>query len=122
MSLKQVITEKVLQLLPENDRPTLDEALHSWWMNFREGGGMRLTNAGFMALSASDLETYNFEIPSGFVLSSPRHLLTLDKKLDCPYFIKLGKKSQIVLFGSRQAMMLAMYGDLPKWFGFLDRT
>ena len=118
---KQSITEYILAGLPEEDRPTYDEACKSWWMNFREGGGMRLTTAGYMALSTGDFETYSFAVPTKLVAIA-RHLLILDKKLDCPYYIKIGKNPQIVLFGSKQAVMLAMYGDLEKWLKFLNRT
>jgi hypothetical protein len=118
---KEEITQKILQGLPEDDRPTYDEACKSWWMNFREGGGFRLTNAGYMAIGTCDLETYSFNAPTNLVAIA-RHLLTLDKKLDCPYYIKIGKSPQIILFGSKQAVMLAMYGDLNKWMNFLNRT
>ena len=121
MLTKQSITQQILTGLPEDDRPTLEEALQSWWMNFRDGGGLRLTNAGFMAFGTCDLETYSFAVPTNLVAIA-RHLLILDKKLDCPYYIKIGKNPQIVLFGSRQAVMLAMYGDLEKWMTFLNRT
>ena len=121
MLTKQQITQQILTGLPEEDRPTYDEACKSWWMNFRDGGGFRLTNAGYMALSTWDFETYSFDVPTNIVAIA-RHLLTLDKKLDCPYYIKIGKNPQIVLFGSRQAVMLAMYGDLEKWMLFLNRT
>ena len=121
MITKEEITQKILQGLPEDDRPTYEEACKSWWMNFREGGGFRLTNAGYMALSTWEFETYSFAVPPNLV-AKPWHLLTLDKKLDCPYYLKISKNPQIVLFGSRQAMMLAMYGDLEKWMTFLNRT
>ena len=121
MTTRQQYTERLLESLPENDRPTLEEALQSWWMNFRDGGGLRLTNAGFMAFGTCDLKTYSFDVPPNLPAVA-RHLLTLDKKLDCPYYIKIGKNPQIVLFGSQQAMMLAMYGDLEKWMTFLNRT
>ena len=121
MLTKQQITQQILTGLPEDDRPTYDEACKSWWMNFREGGGFRLTNAGYMALSTWEFETYSFAVPTNIVAIA-RHLLTLDKKLDCPYYIKIGKNPQIVLFGSRQAVMLAMYNDLEKWLTFLNRT
>jgi hypothetical protein len=121
MLTKQQITEYILAGLPEDDRLTYDEACKAWWMNFRDGGGFRLTNAGFMAIGTCDLETYWFAVPTN-LSAIARHLLILDKKLDCPYYIKIGKKPQIVLFGSKQAMMLAMYGDLEKWLTFLSRT
>ena len=121
MNVKQQYTEQLLESLPEDDRPTLEEALHAWWMNFRDGGGMRLTNAGYMTFGTCDLETYSFDVPPNLV-AKPSYLLTLDKKLDCPYYIKIGKRPQIILFGSKQAVMLAMYGDLNKWVNFLNRT
>jgi hypothetical protein len=46
----------------------------------------------------------------------------LDKKLQCPYFIKLGKNPQLTLFGGEQATMLALYGDLEKFLKYLNRT
>jgi hypothetical protein len=118
MPSKQYLTQQILNQLPEDDRPTLDQALHDWWMNFREGGGMRLTNDGYMVFGTCDLETYSFDAPPNLV-AKLGHLLTLDKKLDCPYYIKIGKRPQIVLFGSKQAVMLAMYGDLEKWLKYL---
>ena len=121
MLTKLQITEHILAGLPEDDRPTYDEACKAWWMNFRDGGGFRLTNAGYMAIGTCDLETYSFDSPTSLVAIA-RHLLTLDKKLDCPYYLKIGKRPQIVLFGSKQAVMLAMYGDLEKWLTFLNRT
>lgn len=121
MNSKLAITEKLLAELPESQRPHLYQAMHSWWMNFRDGGGMRLTTAGFEVFNASNFETYAFDASPALV-TKPRHLLTLDKKLDCPYYIKIGNTPRIVLFGSQQAMMLAMYGDLEKWIDFLTRT
>ena len=121
MISKQEITTRILAGLPEEDRPTYEEACKSWWMNFREGGGFRLTNAGYTAIGTCDLETYSFAVPTNIVAIA-RHLLILDKKLDCPYYIKIGKNPQIVLFGSQQAMMLAMYNDLEKWLKYLTRT
>lgn len=107
--------------LPEDHRLTYDQAYKSWWMNFRDGGGMRLTNAGFAVFESCDLETYSFAVPTNLVAIA-KHLLILDKKLDCPYYIKIGKKPQIVLFGNKQAVMLAMYNNLEKWLMFLTRT
>lgn len=118
---KQTITQRILDGLPEDDRPKFDDALQSWWMNFREGGGMRLTQHGFTAISTFDIETYTFDVPPALP-TRPGQLLILDRKLDCPYFIKLGKKPQLIVFGSQQATMLALYGDLEKFLQYLGRT
>jgi hypothetical protein len=44
----------------------------------------------------------------------------LDKKLTCPYFIFLGKKPKLVLFGSKESMMLMLYGDVDKFLHSLS--
>ena len=121
MNIKQGITVTVLNVLSLEDRPTLEQALQTWWMNFRADGGMRLTNAGYTAFSQCEIDCYEFDVPPS-VAVLPRHLLTLDKKLNCPYYIKIGKTPKLILFGSKQAMMLAMYGDIDKFLSYLKRT
>jgi hypothetical protein len=64
-----------------------------------------------------DLETYSMEIDWGtFDLIT---VLKLDRRLQMPYYIEVKKKIPInvVFFGSREAMMAKLYGDLNK---FLD--
>lgn len=122
MITKQQYTEKLLDALPQEERVSLDQACKIWWTDFRDDGGMRLTQQGYDAFTiAWDLETYIFKIPPGLP-ARPGQLLTLKKKLNCPYFIKLGKKPELVLFDSKQATMLALYGDLEKFLLYLDRT
>jgi hypothetical protein len=120
MLSKQDITRKILEGLPEDDRPSYEDACHAWWMNFRDGGGMRLTPTGYLAISTFDIESFTFDVPPGLP-AKPGQLLTLDRKLDCPYFIKLSKQPQLVVFGSQQATMLALYGDLEKFLNYLKR-
>jgi len=116
---KSQITQRVLELLPPENCIDFDHACHSWWMDFRPQGGMRLTQAGFDVLTTvGQFETHCFSIPPAV---PGWHLITLNRKLDCPYFIKSGKKPQLFVFGSEQAMMLALYGDLNKWLDFLKR-
>jgi len=118
---KSALTQQILQGLPQDDCPVFDQAFASWWMDSREGKGMRLTTAGYQAIAIFDIEMYVFDIPVGMALL-PRHLLLLDRKLDCPYYLKTGKKSQITLFGSEQALMMTMYGDLNRFMRYLERT
>ena len=121
MLSKDSITRKILEGLPDNDRPTFEEACQSWWMNFRDDGGMRLTQTGYLAISTLDIQHYTFDVPPSLP-ALPGQLLTLDRKLDCPYFIRLGKKPQLIVFGSQQATMMALYGDLVKFLKYLNRT
>jgi hypothetical protein len=51
----------------------------------------------------------------------PGRLLTLDRKLTCPYYISLGKKPKLLLFGSREATMYSLYGDIDKFIKGIAR-
>jgi hypothetical protein len=45
------------------------------------------------------------------------HVLALDRKLQMPYYI-VGKKKipvDLVMFGSKEAMLVNLYGDLDKF-------
>ena len=119
---KAEITRRVLELLPESDRPSYDDARQWWWQDPREDSGLRLTLAGFDVLATiNEFETHCFDIPPA-TPAKPSQLITLNRKLDCPYFIKLGKKPQLYVFGSQQAVMLAMYGDFLKFIKYLERS
>jgi hypothetical protein len=121
MRSKSQITQRVIELFPPEDRPEFDDAYHRWWMDFRAQGGMRLTGTGFDVLSTvGEFQTHCFAVPPSMP-ARPQQLITLNRKLDCPYFIQLGKKPQLFVLGSEQAMMLALYGDLNKWIEFLNR-
>jgi hypothetical protein len=118
---KVQLTQQILQGLPSDDCPAFDEAYAAWWIDSRAVGGMRLTTAGYQAIATFDIKLYVFDISAGMALL-PRHLLLLDRKLDCPYYLKTGKKPQITLFGSEQALMLTMYGDFDRFMRYLERT
>lgn len=118
---KHQLTKKILQDLPPDDCPEFDEAFAAWWTDSRDGSGQRLTTAGYDAMITFDIEMYVFDIPPHMPLL-PRHLLLMDRKLDCPYYLKTGKKPQITLFGSEQALMMTMYGDINRFMRYLERT
>lgn len=118
---KHQLTRQIIHQLPPDECLVFEEAFAAWWMDSRDGGGMRLTTAGYQAITTIDIAMYVFDISADQVML-PRHLLLLDRKLDCPYYLKTGKKPQITLFGSDQALMLIMYGDLNKFLRYLERT
>ena len=122
MRNKQAITEALIQQYPAAQRPTFDQAFAAWWQDSREGKGMRLTTAGYQAITTLDIAMYVFDTPLAIPALLPGHLLLLDRKLDCPYYLKTGKKPQITLFGSEQALMLTMYGDFDRFMRYLART
>jgi hypothetical protein len=119
MPSKQQITQQLLNQLPTDDRLDLEHALKTWWQDPRDDGGLRLSLFGFDVFKFLEIKPYGFEFSRAL---SPSVLMTLSRKLDCPYYIKGGKTSKLVLFGSEQSVMYAMYGDLEKFLRYLDRT
>ncbi len=119
---KQQLTQQILVQLPEDDRPSFDQAMKTWWQDIRDdNGGLRLSLSGYDAFNFLNIDRHEFDVPAS-TPALPRQLIILNKKLDCPYYLKLGKKPRLIIFGSKQAVMYAMYGDLEKFLRYLDRT
>lgn len=114
---KRQLTEQLIRLLPDNQQITVDLAINSWWFNLRKNGGMRLTSAGYQALKTNlQLENYEYEIDDPHTVTQ-RLILKLDRKMQMPYYIHATKgiPKKIVFFGSREAMLARLYGDLDKF-------
>lgn len=80
---------------------------------------MRLTKSGYDAfVDELDIECYEFTIPAKTNFNQ-RTILALDRRLQMPYYIKTNKHrvDKLVFFGSREAVLANLYGDLEK---FLD--
>ena len=118
MSNKQQLTQQLLNQLPVDDRLSLEIALKSWWQDSRDDGGLRLSISGYDAFKFLSIEQYKFDFTK---VLSPSLLMTLNRKLDCPYYLKAGKTPKLIIFGSQQAIMYAMYGDLEKFLHYLER-
>ena len=113
------LTRQLLNQLPADDRLGIELALKSWWQDPRDDGGLRLSLLGYDVFKFLAIEQYEFDFTKALSLSL---LMTLNRKLDCPYYIKGGKTSRLILFGSKQSMMYAMYGDMEKFLRYLERT
>ena len=118
---KQQLTQQLLNQLPADDRLGVELALKSWWQDPRDDGGLRLSISGYDVFKFLSIEQYEFEFDFTIVLS-PSLLMILNRKLDCPYYLKGGKNARLILFGSQAAMMYAMYGDMEKFLRYLERT
>lgn len=114
-SSKYSFTQQIITLLTEK-KIDPEQGLKSWWMTPSSKSGMRLTADGFEIFCRYQ-EFHTFETDD--CLNKPRNLILLDRKMDCPYFIKRKSSHKFVLFifGSQQAMMATLYGDIQK---FLD--
>lgn len=111
---KNEITDRVYSLLPD---PTCsrEQALLFWWVNIRSRGGMRLTPAGFCAFKEVELESWSIDIDRDEF--TKRFIVDLDRRLTCPYFIF---RNKIHLFGSQQAVMALLHGNMTRYLGSLQ--
>lgn len=116
---KRKLTETLVQQLDPDWGITVKKAMHTWWFNLRSSGGMRLTTAGYRAFTEElDLEHYSYNISDPTSINQ-QMILAMDRKLQMPYYIHAvkGIPKKIVFFGSREAMVTNLYGNLQQ---FLD--
>lgn len=104
--------------MSQSDIWTVQDAMENWWQS--PNGGWRLTYDGFKAFEQYGLEHWDFETPVA-IQATAGILLTLDRKLAAPYYIKLGKKSMLCFFDSREATMFALYNDVRRFVANLQR-
>ena len=115
---KLTLTRELITRYP--DAPPLDEAMRSWWQNIQEDGGLRLTYEGFYVFeNLLELSSYSFELPEK--LLTPKNLLALDRNMTCPYYMVNNRKlNKLVMFGSREAMMAVLHGDMQRFITSLN--
>ena len=113
---KLKLTEALVAELPEDFAEPVEVAVRTWWSNIRRTGGMRLTDHGFYVLDrVLGLAHYGIDIKS--TTATQRIVLTLDRKLQTPYYIEIDKRIpvRVHMFGSKEAMTAQLYGDLEKF-------
>ncbi len=113
---KLKLTQAVVDELPDGHDMDVNVAMKTWWYNIRSGGGLRLTELGYFTFKkVLNLESYSVEIN----LDTFDHMtvLNLDRRLQMPYYIEVKKKipTNVIFFGSREAMLARLYGDLDKF-------
>lgn len=115
---KLALTQELITRYP--DAPSLDEAMVTWWQNIRDDGGLRLTYQGFYVFeNLLELESYLFELPEK--LLTPGNLIALDRRMTCPYYMVNNRKfNKLVMFGSREAMMAVLHGDMQRFIKSLS--
>ena len=111
---KHKITKRLIELLPEDHRLSIEEALVLWYTNIRNNGGFRLTQNGFQAMKILGLESWSVPLNDIKITMDKNLLLALDRKLTWPYFIDY-KKKEIIFYSSREAVMATMYGSIKNW-------
>jgi len=112
---KHHLTQALVKELPEHLGITMDDALATWWANLRSSGGLRLTDRGYEVFCEHlNLEHHRYALPESFSLS---HVMSLDRKLQMPYYIEVKKKIPVtlIMFGSKEAMLINLYGNLDNF-------
>lgn len=96
---------------------TVEQARTAWWYNFRETGGMRLTQQGYRVFVKDlEIEYYDFAVPASTKFSAST-VLALDRKLQMPYYIHSNRQrvTQLTFFSSREAVLANLYNDLEQF-------
>ena len=111
---KHKLTKRLIELLPEDHRISIEEAMVLWYTNIRNNGGFRLTQNGLQAMKILGLESWSVPLNDIKITMDKNLLLSLDRKLTWPYFIDY-KKKEIIFYSSREAVMATMYGSIKNW-------
>lgn len=117
---KQTVTRAVLEICEGTHKPTVDDAMLSWWKNPDPAAGMRLSAEGFFVFGLAEIESYQFRVPPG-IHAKAATLLTLDRRMTCPYYLTQGKAPEIYIYGGQEATMFALYGDVEKFLRAIAR-
>jgi len=115
---KLQLTAELIHHYP--DAPTVDDAMRSWWQNIRDDGGLRLTYEGFYVFeNLLELSSYSFDLPEK--LLTPKNLIALDRRMTCPYYMINNRKlNKLIMFGSKEAMMAVLHGDMQRFITSLS--
>jgi len=116
VSNKQSITEALVAQLPVELGITVVDASSTWWYNIRKNGGLRLSERGYQILS-EHLKFDSYTINLEDVRVDLPLILEMDRKFQLPYYLEIKKQRvrNLVLFGSKEAVMINMYGDIIKF-------
>lgn len=119
---KLTICKTVVPLLQEkNIDITVEQAMRTWWLNPRKTGGLGLTESGFQAFLAAELESWDVDyqpkkFAGGFTL-----LTVLNKKMQCPYCLHRTRgKIYIRIYDSRVYMLINLLGGLDEYLDSLQ--
>lgn len=109
-----LLTERLVELLPEDRCTIVEHAQMSWWFNPSKNGGYRLSAEGYdIMANVLEFECWSVDAPVNLKL-----ILELEQKLTNPYYIDI-KHKKLILFGSQEAMMANLHGNLARWLQLL---
>jgi hypothetical protein len=108
--------EQLLSTIPADVREKIDTS-EWWWMPLQDQ--WRLTWLGYASFVDLGVESWEFDF--GITDLKPWVYLTLSRNLKFPYYIVDNKKhNRLVLFDSKSAVIINLYGDLIRWIRTLN--
>jgi hypothetical protein len=108
-----------LQSAPAEIKSDIERSVDQWWwINIEDN--WRLTWYGYACLT--DLNEKSWEFDFDIKDIRPWMYLTLSRKLKAPFYIVDNKKhAKLVVFDSRSAVMINLYGNLIRWLETLKQ-
>lgn len=111
MTDKQEFTLQVLSELPPGHPWDINSAMQLWWKDSRPNSGLRLSRSGHEILQELKIESWEFKVPDG-TPARPQHLVVLNRYVTRPYYLNIGKNVHITFYGSKEATMFSLYGNI----------
>jgi hypothetical protein len=104
---------KPSESLSADARSDIENAVDEWWW-INVADNWRLTWYGYACLNDLQLESWEFDFDIKDI--RPWMYLTLSRKLKAPFYIVDNKKhAKLVVFDSKSAVMINLYGNLIRW-------
>jgi hypothetical protein len=108
--------ENLLITIPADIRAEIDTS-EWWWIPVEDS--WRLTWLGYASFVDLGVESWEFDFNSNKL--EPWIYLKLSRNLKIPYYIVDNKKhNRLVLFDSKSAVIINLYGNLIKWIKTLN--
>jgi len=81
-----------------------------FWYNFRDNGGLRLSDDGYDFLKSTlNKDEYTIKIDSKKIKKTPQFLLDMDRMFEVPYY--LAPRQKIILFDQKAHFTMTMYNN-----------
>jgi len=104
-------TEQLLSNIPIEIRCDIDTK-EWWWVPLNDH--WRLTWLGYASFVDLNIDSWDFDFTSQSI--EPWMYLKLSRNLHVPYYIVDNKKhNKLVVFDSREAVAIKLFGSLDKW-------
>lgn len=111
------LTNRLLDELAPKHKVSIKYAKYVWWQNPTRFGGYRLSHQGFDVFTKQlDIKYWTLDLPP----VTMNLLKELDKKVPTPFYVDI-KRRELMMFGSKEAMMASLHGDILRWLSLLEK-